>query len=181
MKDHRNDFVQFYFSILMNSKEISTELKEKQTISTINVQNLERNKNLNVDGYYSNDNHNSQASHDLFKQPPESTTSEDIKTEIKIDNSLGYSKIIPHKVPKSFICAFEGCGKRFDYKWILDRHINSHFCFKLHKCDYLGCEKAYKSKENLNLHIRNKHLGEKPYQCRYCISRFSHRNGILFN
>lgn len=80
---------------------------------------------------------------------------------------------------KSFECSFENCGKSFDYKWILNRHINSHFCFKMFKCEFSNCEKAYKSKENLNLHIKNKHLGEKPYKCRFCTSRFSHRNGIL--
>jgi uncharacterized Zn-finger protein len=80
---------------------------------------------------------------------------------------------------KLFKCGFEKCDKRFDYKWILDRHINSHFCFKLYKCDYEGCSKAYKSKENLSLHNRNKHLGEKPYKCNFCPATFSHRNGKL--
>jgi hypothetical protein len=83
---------------------------------------------------------------------------------------------------KAFMCKFEDCGKCFEYKWILERHINSHFCFKLFKCDYDGCDKAYKSKENLNLHVKNKHLGIKPYQCSYCKLQFSHRNGKkLFN
>lgn len=80
---------------------------------------------------------------------------------------------------KVFTCTFDQCAKSFNYKWILDRHINSHFCFKLFKCEVDDCEKAYKSKENLNLHVRNKHLNEKPYQCSYCDSKFSHRNGIL--
>jgi uncharacterized Zn-finger protein len=78
---------------------------------------------------------------------------------------------------KSFKCTFDGCEKSFEYRWILERHVNSHFCFKLFKCDFPECSKAYKSKENLNLHYRNKHLNEKPYQCRFCTSRFSHRNG----
>jgi hypothetical protein len=78
---------------------------------------------------------------------------------------------------KFFVCTFENCAKLFEYKWILERHINSHFCFKMHKCDYENCNKAYKSRENLNLHVKNKHLGIKPYQCNFCSSRFSHRNG----
>ncbi len=80
-----------------------------------------------------------------------------------------------------YICSFDNCGKKFKYKWILDRHMNSHFCFKLFKCEYVGCDKAYKSKENLNLHIKNIHLKVKPYQCSFCSSRFSHRNGIYIN
>ena len=41
------------------------------------------------------------------------------------------------------------------------------------------CFKAYKSKENMQLHISNKHLGIKPYKCIYCEKTFSHRNGKL--
>jgi hypothetical protein len=81
------------------------------------------------------------------------------------------------KLTKDFYCSYEGCAKRFEYKWILDRHINSHFCFKLFKCSFECCSKAYKSKENLNLHVKNKHLNIKPYSCDFCNSRFSHRNG----
>jgi hypothetical protein len=81
---------------------------------------------------------------------------------------------------KCFKCTFENCKRSFDFKWILDRHINSHFCFKLYNCEFANCNKAYKSKENLNLHVKNKHLGEKPYQCRFCLLRFSHRNGKNF-
>ena len=52
---------------------------------------------------------------------------------------------------------------------------------KTFKCEVTGCEKIYKSKENLNLHIKNIHLNLKPYRCRFCSSTFSHRNGnILF-
>jgi len=81
------------------------------------------------------------------------------------------------KEEKGFCCGFEGCDKKFEYKWILDRHANSHIGFKMFSCEFVGCEKAYKSKENLNLHMKNKHLGVKPYSCKYCEARFSHRNG----
>jgi hypothetical protein len=86
-------------------------------------------------------------------------------------------QLLKKKKDKTFICNYDGCGKTFDYKWILERHMNSHFCFKLFKCEHEGCEKAYKSKENLNLHIKNKHLNIKPYQCQFCNLQFSHRNG----
>jgi hypothetical protein len=49
------------------------------------------------------------------------------------------------------------------------------------KCNQDGCHKEYKSKENLNLHIKNIHDMVKPYNCRFCKSSFSHRNGnIIF-
>lgn len=60
-------------------------------------------------------------------------------------------------------------------------HVNSkrpRIEAKLYRCNYEGCGKSYKSKENLTLHVQNKHYGHKPYQCRYCEARFSHRNGI---
>jgi len=76
---------------------------------------------------------------------------------------------------KRFICKFDNCQKKFEFKWILRRHLDSHFTFRLFKCD--SCSKSYKSKENLNLHIKNKHIGMKPYNCDYCSSKFSHRNG----
>jgi hypothetical protein len=47
------------------------------------------------------------------------------------------------------------------------------------KCEADGCQKVYKSKENLTLHIKNIHLNLKPYKCRFCNMTFSHRNGIL--
>ena len=79
------------------------------------------------------------------------------------------------KEPREFKCNYDGCNKKFNLKWIMKRHINSHFSFKLFKCDL--CGKAYKSKENMNLHHVNKHLGIKPYNCDFCGKLFSHRNG----
>ncbi len=81
---------------------------------------------------------------------------------------------------KIFHCNFEDCGKLFEQKWILDRHVTSHFPFRHFRCDFEGCKKAYKSKENLILHQKNKHLGLKPYQCRFCSLKFSHRNGSSY-
>jgi uncharacterized Zn-finger protein len=179
MKDQTNNFVQFYFSILIKEKENPQVQKDTKEIRDEKQLFLNETPKLIEDGGITYAQNYSHISQELLKNPQqESSTSEDMKTDVKSKSNSRNSNNSNHKTQKSFICAFEGCDKKFDYKWILDRHINSHFCFKLHKCDYAGCEKAYKSRENLNLHIRNKHLGEKPYQCRYCISRFSHRNGI---
>jgi hypothetical protein len=78
---------------------------------------------------------------------------------------------------KNFSCEYVNCHKTFKFKWILDRHYLSHKPHKHFKCTYEDCGKSYKSKENLTLHIKNIHLKEKPYSCRYCSSVFSHRNG----
>ena len=48
---------------------------------------------------------------------------------------------------------------------------------KVYVCEAEGCNKFYKSKENLTLHFKNIHLNQKPYRCRFCNSFFSHRNG----
>jgi hypothetical protein len=45
------------------------------------------------------------------------------------------------------------------------------------RCEESGCDKVYRTKENLKLHILNIHLHLKPYECSYCSRRFSHRNG----
>jgi hypothetical protein len=56
---------------------------------------------------------------------------------------------------------------------------NNSIASKCFPCDYKGCKKIYKSKENLNLHYKNIHLKVKPYTCSYCDSSFTHRNGKL--
>ena len=49
------------------------------------------------------------------------------------------------------------------------------------KCDYINCGKLYRTKENLVLHYKNKHLLQKPFKCSYCDMAFSHRNGKTFH
>jgi len=172
----KNDLVEFCFSTSINTKEIN------QTDREVNLDKdgkMLSDYKLNLENNIRQDKIDWPMSEEITNNKRTcSSTSKEVKKEQKLDIISSFSYINAPKRQKSFICAFEGCGKKFDYKWIHDRHINSHFCFKLHKCDYEGCDKAYKSRENLNLHIKNKHLGEKPYQCRYCNSRFSHRNGI---
>jgi hypothetical protein len=78
---------------------------------------------------------------------------------------------------KPFECQVKNCNKRFKFKWILDRHYSTHKATRMFKCLYVDCIKSYKSKENLTLHVKNIHLKEKPYSCKFCKSVFSHRNG----
>ncbi len=72
----------------------------------------------------------------------------------------------------------ETCQMEFKHKWIYERHLDSHSTSKFFKCPFEGCNKSYKSKENLNLHHKNIHEKIKPYTCTYCELKFSHRNGI---
>jgi uncharacterized Zn-finger protein len=82
-------------------------------------------------------------------------------------------------VTKVFICT--SCKKSFKNHYKLEKHNKLHFCEKNFKCTYQACGKVYKSKENLTLHIKNKHLGMKPYKCKYCDHLFSHRNGKIYH
>jgi hypothetical protein len=71
-------------------------------------------------------------------------------------------------------------------KTILNKKIHSpkHStggCGNVYKCTHEGCDKAYKSKENLTLHVKNIHLKEKPYSCGFCKAVFSHRNGKTYH
>ncbi len=62
---------------------------------------------------------------------------------------------------------------------VVPQNIIKNSISKEFKCDFEGCEKVYKSKENLKLHINNFHLHVKPYKCKFCMMTFSHRNGII--
>jgi hypothetical protein len=52
---------------------------------------------------------------------------------------------------------------------------------RVFKCPVGSCMKQYKSRENLNLHIKNIHEEIKPYTCRFCPHTFSHRNGKTYH
>lgn len=64
-----------------------------------------------------------------------------------------------------------------EINYTVDRTDNK----KRYRCGYENCSKSYKSKENLILHYKNKHLCLKPYQCDYCSMSFSHRNGKTYH
>lgn len=94
---------------------------------------------------------------------------------IMINNSESCSE--KNEGQKKFIYKKEKCEKEYDYKFLIEKHGDSNILLNKYKCEQEGCEKSYRSKENLNLHIKNKHLGIKPYQCKFCLLKFSHRNG----
>ncbi len=81
----------------------------------------------------------------------------------------------------TYFCPVDRCNKRFKNNSKYLKHISTHYCERLFKCEYEGCSKLYKSKENLTIHVKNKHLLIKPYKYRYCESLFSHRNGKIYH
>lgn len=85
----------------------------------------------------------------------------------------------------NFYNSFDNCKKNYDNSpssaKLETSPSSSLFSGRTFKCVEEGCEKSYKSKENLNLHIKNIHLKEKPYNCKYCPALFSHRNGKTYH
>jgi len=51
---------------------------------------------------------------------------------------------------------------------------------KIMTCHFFPCMKTFKSRENLDLHILNIHLKIKPFKCKFCERKFSHRNGSKY-
>lgn len=81
-----------------------------------------------------------------------------------------------------FNCNIENCKKRYNQKWLLERHLICHLTgFKKFKCLFLDCPKIYKSKENMIFHYKNVHLKMKPFKCNFCEVAFSHRNGKIYH
>lgn len=115
-------------------------------------------------------------------QSPKSTTS-------TVNTASNLNSIFKVSRGNVFECKEEKCGKTFSRHLLLEKHYRSHKCqnsstkeiTKEFKCNFNGCVKTYKSKENLVLHFKNIHENMKPYSCKFCDSRFSHRNGKLYH
>ncbi len=102
-------------------------------------------------------------------------TNEERPLVIASSEQATFLSILPKSVSLPFLCSL--CHKRFTSKRTLDKHFQAHVKCAQFKCPFKGCEKEYRSKENMNLHYKNIHLNDKPYKCKYCSSLFSHRNG----
>jgi hypothetical protein len=61
------------------------------------------------------------------------------------------------------------CMHAFSCEKDRDRHFrSSHREERLFRCPKLDCEKSYKSKAHVNVHVRNSHDREKQYVCGQC-------------
>lgn len=70
---------------------------------------------------------------------------------------------------KNYFC--DQCGRTFNDKANLNRHLQRHKGVKKFECEQCGY-KDY-SQHLIKLHTRIKHMGEKPYACKYCDNRFA--------
>ncbi|KAF4043542.1 C2H2 type zinc finger protein [Phytophthora infestans] len=77
-----------------------------------------------------------------------------------------------------FRCTFPGCGREFQLKGNLKRHVNIHNGDKKFACKF--CGKKFLRKADMEVHYRV-HTGEKPYRCKYeeCGKCFARRSDLL--
>lgn len=73
------------------------------------------------------------------------------------------------EVREANICHFDGCGKEFKFKSMLEVHENSHTKHKQYKCRF--CAKQFITKGNMNEHEK-RHLNLKLFECNKCKFRF---------
>ena len=81
----------------------------------------------------------------------------------------------------SLECIYPECGKKLKNKTTLRKHYIRHFKFMSYFCHFFPCNKIFKTRENLDLHIVNFHIKMKPYICNFCPKEFSHRNGKTYH
>lgn len=74
--------------------------------------------------------------------------------------------LIIHTGQKPYSCNHPKCGKSFAQSTTLLNHKRTHSGEKPFRCHYLGCEFSFARKTTLDHHVHT-HSGERPYRCDY--------------
>merc|ERR1719186_74819 len=70
------------------------------------------------------------------------------------------------------------CNTIFDSVVKLEDHLAKRICSDcdVHICEY--CQKSYKEKHNLLVHIKNKHLKEESFKCNKCGKQYQQKKSL---
>ncbi|KAG7383278.1 hypothetical protein PHYBOEH_010011 [Phytophthora boehmeriae] len=83
---------------------------------------------------------------------------------------------------KRHVCETPDCGKSFDSKWALIRHIRVHTGEKPFPCTYPSCDKSFAEKSAMTRHLQT-HSRDKPFKCTYagCSKSFKGKDYLEFH
>ncbi|ORY71732.1 uncharacterized protein BCR38DRAFT_331082 [Pseudomassariella vexata] len=78
---------------------------------------------------------------------------------------------------KPHICMWLNCDKAFKQKTHLDIHLRMHTGEKPYKCLWPDCNYRFSQRGNVKTHLR-RHTGERPFPCHKCPKRFAQRGNL---
>jgi len=84
---------------------------------------------------------------------------------------LTRSKVMKNDERASHMC--EECGKVFSRLYNLLRHRNIHANMRPYICQYSVCNKGFRTRFDLNRHVRHMHDGVKNFACDVCSRHFA--------